>query len=114
MRIKNLLYDTQVFEGQTYSVVDLIEASKNLEVIEIKVADMFIEYPAPCEDSLTDFIEHYIRTKETDLSYPVILSLGNFILDGKHRLIKAIVSKKETIKAVRFKILPDCGEYIDK
>jgi len=102
---------TQVFNNYRYKVTDLIEASKDLEVFEVKVADMFIDYQAPNDNTLFDSIHHCRKTKEADLKYPIILSPCNFILDGKHRMAKAILEGKEYIKAVRFKEMPDCGEY---
>lgn len=108
-----LLNYTQEFEDYRYKVTDLVEASKDLEVFELKVADIFTNYAAPCENTLTDFIAHCKQTKEADLSFPIILSPCNFILDGKHRVAKSIIEGKETIKAVRFREMPDCGEYVD-
>lgn len=109
----NVLHSTQVFEGYRYKITDLIQASKDLEIFELKVADIFTNYAAPNDNSLTDFVAHCKRTNEADLSFPIILSPCNFILDGKHRLAKALITGQETIKAVRFKELPDCGIYED-
>ena len=111
--MRTLLYNTQVLDGYKYKITDLAEASKDLEVINLKVADIFTNYEAPNDNTLLDFIEHVKRTKEANLKYPIILSPCNFILDGKHRVAKAILGGKETIKAVRFEEMPDCGIYED-
>lgn len=107
----NLLHSTQVYEEYRYKVTDLVEASKELEVFEIKVSDIFLNYQAPNNNTLYSFIEHVNRTNNADLKYPIILAPCNFILDGKHRVAKAIINNIETIKAVRFKEMPDCGIY---
>ncbi len=41
--------------------------------------------------------------QETDLKYPIILSNTGRVMDGMHRVIKAILLGQETIKAVQFK-----------
>ena len=108
-----LLNQYQDFEGYRYKVTDLIEASKTLIPFDLKVSDVFINYEAPNKNSLSDFVRHCKDTLDADLSYPIILSPCNYILDGKHRLAKAIINKNKTIKAVRFDEMPDCGDYIE-
>jgi hypothetical protein len=109
--MSRLLHNSQLFDEYRYQILDLIEASKDLKIINLKVADIFANYDAPNDTSLMSFIEHCKRTTQADLSFPIILSPCNFILDGKHRLAKAILTGEKTIKAVRFKKMPDCGEY---
>lgn len=108
----NQLNYTQIFGDYRYKITDLIEASKDLEIYEIKVSDIFIDYQAPCDNTLVDFIKEYKRVNSANLDYPIIMSPSNFILDGKHRVAKCIIEGIETIKAVRFTEMPDCGEYI--
>lgn len=108
-----LLNQTQTYDNYRYKITDLIEASKELEVYEIKVSDIYLGYLAPCLDTLSSFIEHYKDVEKADLNYPIIMSPENMILDGKHRLAKAIITEQKYIKAVKFKEMPDCGEYIE-
>lgn len=106
-----LLNQSQVKDGYRYKITDLIEASKELKVFKLKVADIFLDYQAPNDNSLSSFIDHCKDTLNADLSYPIILAPDNFILDGKHRVAKAIIKGKKHIKAVRFEEMPDCGKY---
>lgn len=106
-----LLKQYQIYEDVKYYVLDLIEAAKDLEVIEIKVSNMYIGYEAPNDNNLLSFIEHYESVRDANLEFPIILAPCNFILDGKHRIAKAILTEKQTIKAVRFKEMPSCGIY---
>lgn len=108
-----LLNQKQDYRGVTYNVLDLIEASKELEVLEIIVKDINIDYGAPCDNNMLSFIEHYKMVENSELKYPIILSPDNFILDGKHRVIKAWMEKRKFIKAVRFTTMPNCGESIE-
>jgi disulfide oxidoreductase YuzD len=109
----SLLNQVQSYNNYSYKITDLIEASKNLKVFKIKTADVFTDYEAPCNNTLTDFINHCKKVLNADLNYPIILSPDNFILDGKHRLSKAIIENTKYIKAVRLEKMPDCGEYIE-
>lgn len=106
-----LLNQTQFKDNYRYKITDLIEASKNLKVFKLKVADIFLDYNAPNGNSLSSFIDHCRDTMNANLDYPIILAPDNFILDGKHRVAKAILNNEKYIKAVRFKEMPDCGVY---
>lgn len=53
-------------------------------------------------NDLYDFIAHCQRVNNTDLKYPVIMSETGLILDGWHRVAKAILTGKEYVYAVRF------------
>jgi len=39
---------------------------------------------------------------EADLEYPIILSADGSVMDGMHRVSKALLEERATIKAVRF------------
>ena len=45
--------------------------------------------------------DHMRRIKEADLKYPIIV-YDKFVTDGVHRLTKAHLEKKKTIKAIVF------------
>lgn len=66
------------------------------------------------EDSWSDFNElqrtnfrtvfedekHFARMKKANLTYPIIIDNFNQLIDGVHRVFKAVFEKKEKIKAV--------------
>jgi hypothetical protein len=45
--------------------------------------------------------------QQVDLSYPIIQAPDGWIMDGYHRIAKAILEGKTTIKAVRLPALPE-------
>ena len=94
-------------DGYYYSVTRLIEHSKGLPVFEMPVAGICIS-PKVFKESRTarDIAEHVKRVKETSLEYPILLDPDGFIMDGWHRVVKALSEGVETIKAVRFEVLP--------
>ena len=50
--------------------------------------------------SILDDQEHKRRIMQVDLTHPIIVTNFNRLIDGVHRLFKAIFEKKESIKAV--------------
>lgn len=56
--------------------------------------------------------EHARRIYEASLEYPIILSAEGWVMDGMHRLCKALLLKKETIEVVQFSINPEPDESV--
>lgn len=57
-------------------------------------------------------IEHCQRILAADMSYPVILSPDGGVLDGIHRIAKAMAQGERTVKAVRIKEMPPPDEVL--
>lgn len=55
---------------------------------------------------LQNFIFQCKRTQEVSLDYPIILDNYGQIADGYHRVCKAILEGRETIKAIRLQDMP--------
>ncbi|HZA02869.1 MAG TPA: hypothetical protein VE665_11380 [Hyphomicrobiaceae bacterium] len=51
--------------------------------------------------------EHARLIAETDLAHPVILSSDGRVMDGMHRVLKALIQGETHILAVRFVVDPD-------
>ena len=88
-----------------WSVARLIELSKDLEVFDIPLMHMNIALNYN-EMSLRNMVAHIDAVNRADMSLPIILDEDGEILDGRHRVMKALLLKIETIKAVRFKENP--------
>lgn len=54
------------------------------------------------EPTCRAIVEHIRLIEEADLSYPIILSSDGRVMDGMHRVIKALLKDQETIEAVQF------------
>ncbi len=52
-------------------------------------------------------LDHLARIEAADLSFPIILSDVNVVMDGVHRLCKARLQGRATISAVRFDVMPE-------
>lgn len=95
-----------VFLGKSeWSISRLVELSKNFPVIEIPLDHLNV-YFLYNEVSLREIVMHVKAVLESDLDFPIILDEDGGILDGKHRVMKAILNGESTIKAVRFEENP--------
>lgn len=51
-------------------------------------------------------LAHMARILEADLSYPIILDVDGTILDGAHRVCKALLERRPNIRVVQFATTP--------
>lgn len=52
-------------------------------------------------------LTHIRFIEEADLSFPIILSSNGAVMDGMHRVIKALLSDKHEIECVQFEVDPE-------
>jgi len=50
---------------------------------------------------------HAKLIEETDLNHPIILSKDGRVMDGMHRVCKAVMERRDSIKAVQFAVDPE-------
>lgn len=92
----------------SWDVFRLIELAKDLPVTEISLADIseldeeFWFDLGGAKPTCRNIIEHTKLIQETDLSYPIILCHKGRVMDGMHRVCKAVLLGHETVRAVRF------------
>jgi hypothetical protein len=65
------------------------------------------------EPTLRRVAEHCARINDADLSKPIILNADGSLMDGGHRLCKALLEGRQTILAVRFDVMPAPDEISD-
>ncbi len=58
-----------------------------------------------------EVVDHAHLMLESDLAYPVILSSDGRVMDGMHRICKALLEGRPEIEAVRFEHDPE-PDYI--
>lgn len=58
-------------------------------------------------------IAHFELIDRADLSYPIILAADGSVMDGMHRVAKALSEGHQTIAAVQFSEDPD-PDYVDR
>ncbi|MCK5019401.1 MAG: hypothetical protein KAS32_20250 [Candidatus Peribacteraceae bacterium] len=88
-----------------WSIARLIELTKDFPVMGIHLDHLNI-YHRYKDLSIRDMVMHFKAVKNADLSCPIILDEEGDIMDGRHRIIRALIAGVKTIKAVRFEENP--------
>lgn len=88
--------------GKLYNTHAAICLSSGLKLRKLKMADMYLSYCPPCKGTLRSFVEHVRSVVDADMSYPIILNEDGEVIDGRHRLAKAMLEGHDTIKVKRF------------
>jgi hypothetical protein len=108
MKINNFVeVGSQAYRNKDceWSISRLIELSKHLDILDIPLDHLNI-YQIYNELSIRDMVMHIRAVNDCDLNFPIILDGDGQIMDGRHRIIKAILMGKKTTKAVRFNETP--------
>lgn len=92
---------------KVWFVANLIDRSKDLVPFDLPLAAIYSgpEVWSPVS-SAYELAKQMRRVLDVDTSHSVILDQEGFIMDGWHRVARALVDGKSTIKAVRFEETP--------
>jgi hypothetical protein len=85
----------------SWNVARLFELSRSLPILEIPLDRLNVWYKYE-NLTLRDFVMHMNAVNNADLNFPIILDEDGELMDGRHRLMKAMLNGCKTIKAVRF------------
>lgn len=87
---------------------------EDLPISEVKVLDEVCWFSDVwgVKPTCRAVIDHCRRIMDADLKYPVIVGPNGDILDGVHRIGKAMLRGEATVRAVRIKELPPPDETI--
>jgi hypothetical protein len=92
---------------KVWVVTNLIAKARDLEPFDLPLAAINSGSQVwPLVGSAYGIAHHVRRALDVDTSYPVILDQEGFIMDGWHRILRALIDKNPTIKAVRFSETP--------
>ena len=104
-------------ERNTWFIQSLVKATASLPIVDIELADLdeYLDdnawFHGGNEPTIRAFIQHYRRTEQADLNYPIIISPQLGVLDGLHRMAKAHMIGLSSIRAVILAELP-APDYI--
>lgn len=87
--------------GDQYSVAKLLDDAKDLPVFDIPLIALNLTDSIWQDANMFELAFHVKKCVEADLKFPILLDWDGGIADGRHRVIKAIVEGKRTIKARR-------------
>ena len=54
--------------------------------------------------TVRNVVAHMRLVNEVDMSYPIILGSDGCVMDGMHRVVRALIEGHRTIKAVQFEV----------
>lgn len=97
-----------VADGEEWKARDLVDFAKvkKYKVFDLPLCGIDLNREPFLVDNFDNFIFQMKRVNETDLKFPIILSDKGQIADGWHRVCKAILEGRETIKAIRLLEMP--------
>jgi hypothetical protein len=87
--------------NHSWDVARLFELSRKFPVVKVPIDYIYVYYTYE-KLSLREMVMHFKAVNDADLSKPIILDEDGCLMDGRHRIMKAILNGKKTIKAVRF------------
>ena len=79
------------------------------EISEIDSVYWFDEWQRP---TVRRVVEHFRLMAEADLSYPIILGPDGRVMDGMHRVARALAEHRDVVHAFRFSVLPP-ADYLN-
>lgn len=97
----------------SWSVPRLFELVRELPVMDIPINHLSLYYIYE-KITLREMVMHMKAVNDADLDKPIILDEDGELMDGRHRLMKAMLNGLETIKAVRFDENPAPCRETDK
>lgn len=83
-----------------------------LEIASVKELDENCWF-GPRPPTLREVLTHFERIQQADLAYPIILNDDGSLMDGGHRLYKAVLAGRTKITAVQFPAMPAPDEVSD-
>lgn len=104
------------YKGETFDVPTLIEwcKQKKYPVFDAPLCSLSIDIiPWNNLHDMLDFCYHVKRVNGCSLEYPIILAPNGCLLDGAHRICKAIILGKNTIKCIRLQEMPKASGKCD-
>ena len=93
--------------NKKWRISRLILLASKLESFDIPLKHLNIYNLHPEVKSTLEFIEHVKLVNNADMDCPIILDEEGYVMDGRHRICRALLDGMETIKAVRFDKTPD-------
>jgi hypothetical protein len=117
-RVLDMRKQYNFWEGDAWDVDRLVALSARLPVTDVALTSITeIDSPYWFDGSdqlptVRNIVEHVRLIEVVDLSYPIILSASGRVMDGMHRIARAILEGLPTIKAVRFTTDPE-PDYVN-
>jgi hypothetical protein len=96
-----------------WDVHRLILLAADLPVVDVPLAEIheldtaYWALPGAEHPTVRELVGHVRLILDVDPSYPIILGPDGRVMDGMHRIARALLEGRMVIPAVRFPVLPD-------
>lgn len=100
-------------KNEQWDVARLKELAKDLPVFDCPLAALDLDYEVWSGCNIIELAEHCKKVMDCSLDYPIMLDWNGCIADGRHRIMKALIEGKTTIKAVRFQSKPEPSKTLE-
>ena len=96
-----------------WDVDRLIRLSAELPVVDVPIEAIweldtpYWSLPGGGPTTVSEVITHMRLVRDVDPAYPVILGSDGRVMDGMHRIARAVLEGRTTIRAVRFVVHPE-------
>lgn len=97
---------TFTVQGRVYDVNAALLLAEKLPVETVPVRYLALDYRSPCDNTVRSFAEHMKQVNAADLDVPVLMTESGVVIDGRHRIIKALVEGVGAVKCRRFDVDP--------
>ena len=97
--------------GNSYDVPTLIQFAKEkgYKTFDMPLVGIYIGAEPFRISDFAGFLYHLKRVKNVDISNPILIDNHGYICDGWHRVAKAFLEGKKTIKAIRLLEMPEAS-----
>jgi len=95
-----------------WDVDRLIQLSEGLAIEEVAISsieeiDSIYWFDATERPTVRKVVEHVGLIQEVDIAYPILLGPDGRVMDGMHRIARALLDGRDAIAARRFPELPE-------
>jgi len=94
-------------DGNCYSVAKLLDDAKDLPVFDVPLAALDLSSRIWDDCNMFAMAFHVKKCVDADLRYPILLDWNGAVADGRHRIIKAVMDGRRTIRARRMTWKPE-------
>jgi len=102
-----------------WKVERLLQLAQELPIKSVPLSSIeefdtvyWFEGPEEIRPTCRAVVDHAKRIAEVDLSYPIILAAEGWVMDGMHRVAKAMMEGMQEIQAVQFSRNPEPDEIL--
>ena len=88
--------------GREYNIHACILLATDIDVEEIPIRHIDRSSESPCDDTFMSFVSHVKSVVDADTTKPILMNEFGAVIDGRHRIAKALLDGDETIKCKQF------------